>query len=135
MTPDRARDWTLDTIEWQEVGTDGTRYALLEGRRDRAGEAFSYAFFIPGDFWDAPHWHTADARVFVVSGCLRLAYGNRFDRAATASFGPGSYILVPAEAVHYDGAAEDTLIVGTAIGAWSTHYVDPSIRPSAGTVA
>ena len=54
MTPDRARDWIPDTIKWQEIGSDGTRYALLEGRRDRAGEAFSYAFFIPGGFWDAP---------------------------------------------------------------------------------
>lgn len=127
--------WTPDAIEWQEIGADGTRYALLEGRRDQPGQAFSYAFHIPAGFWDAPHSHTADARVFVVSGNLRLAYGDSFDRSATRSFGPGSYVLVPAGAVHYDGADEDTLIIGTAVGPWATHYVDPAMQPSAGTIA
>ena len=48
--PTGAADWHADTIAWQELGADGTRYALLEGRRDQAGEPFSYAFFIPAGF-------------------------------------------------------------------------------------
>lgn len=39
--------WTVDGIPWQTQGSGGTRFALLEGRRDQAGAAFSYAFFIP----------------------------------------------------------------------------------------
>ncbi len=130
-----GRAWHPDAIDWQEIGADGTRYALQEGRRDRPGEAFTYAFFIPAGFWDAPHWHTADARVSVVCGKLSLSYGASFDRAACDVLGPGTFVLVPANAVHYDGATEDTLIIGTAVGPWATHYVDPAIAPSAGTTS
>jgi hypothetical protein len=134
IAPTRAGlAWTPDNIPWQEIGADGTKYALLEGRRDRPGEAFTYAFFIPAGFWDAPHWHIADARVAVISGKLKLAYGISFDRAATDVFGPGAFVLVPANAIHYDGADEDTLIIGTAVGPWATIYVDPSVKASAGT--
>jgi hypothetical protein len=127
--------WHPDNIPWQEIGADGTKYALLEGRRDQAGVAFTYAFFLPAGFWDAPHWHIADARVSVISGKLKLAYGTSFDRTKTEVFGPGAFALVPANAIHYDGADEDTLIIGTAVGPWGTLYVDPTILPSAGTIS
>jgi len=26
--------WHIDTIPWQEIGSDGTKYALLDGARD-----------------------------------------------------------------------------------------------------
>ena len=120
-------------IVWNEVGPDGTRYALLEGRRDRPGGAFSYAFFLPAGFWDPGHWHTADARVFVVSGTLYLGYGDVHDEAKLEAFPAGSYLVVPAGLRHFDGSHEDTLIIGMAAGPWSTHYVDPDHRPSAGT--
>jgi quercetin dioxygenase-like cupin family protein len=121
--PREGHVWYSDSIPWQEIGADGTKYALLEGRRDKAGEAFTYAFFIPAGFWDAPHWHTADARVFVARGKLKLAYGTSFDRNKANTFGQGDFLLVPANAVHYDGADEDTVIIGTVVGPWATKYV------------
>jgi hypothetical protein len=51
-----AQAWHSDAIPWGETAPDGTRYALLEGRRDAPGTAFTYAFSIPPGFWDAPHW-------------------------------------------------------------------------------
>jgi len=122
-----------DAIAWDETGADGTRYALLEGARDAKGAAFSYAFFIPAGFRDPAHWHTADARVFVVRGTLLLGYGDHLEEARMEAFPAGSYVLVPAGARHFDGSDEDTLILGTAIGPWATHYVDPTHVPSAGT--
>ena len=89
------------------------------------GEAFTCAFFIPAGLRDAPHWHGADSRICVVRGELKLAYGTRFDRAKAEVFGAGLYLFVPANAIHYDGADVDTLIVGTAIGPWATAYVTP----------
>jgi hypothetical protein len=128
-------NWHIDRIPWQDIGDDGTRYALLEGRRDHAGTPFSYAFFIPAGFWDPPHWHTADARVFVARGTLYLAYGEKLEREQLVAYPAGSYVIVPANARHFDGSDEDTLIFGMAIGPWSTHYVDASVTPSAGTIS
>jgi quercetin dioxygenase-like cupin family protein len=128
-----AADWHVDTISWQEIAPDGTKYSLLEGVRDQAGVAFSYAFFIPAGFWDPAHWHTADARVFVAKGTLYLGYGDEMDKAKAKAYPAGSYVVVPANMRHFDGSDEDTLILGMAIGPWSTLYVDPSHQSSAGT--
>ncbi|MEH3107345.1 MAG: cupin domain-containing protein [Sphingomonas fennica] len=130
---DRAQGWRIDAIPWQAAAANGTRYALLEGRRDEAGSAFSYAFFIPAGVWDGPHHHSATARVFVAKGVLRIGYGTALRKAETTAYPAGSYVVVPAGAVHFDGSDEDTLIVGTAIGPWSTTYRDGSRPASAGT--
>ena len=131
--PARRGEWTLDGNVWDEIAPDGTRYALLEGRRDVAGGVFSYAFFIPAGFWDPAHHHTADARVFVAKGALSLGYGDELAPEMATRYPAGSFLLVPAGDRHFDGAREDTLIFGTAIGPWATHYVNPAHRPSAGT--
>lgn len=125
-------DWHPDAIIWQQTNPDGTRFALLEGRRDLPGEAFTYAFFIPAGVWDGPHHHQATARVFVAKGALRLGYGTRLDKAASRDFPVGSVLIVPAGAAHFDGAEEDTIIIGTAVGPWSTDYVDSRAPASAG---
>lgn len=126
--------WDPDHIAWQRTNPDGTRFALLEGRRDTPGAAFSYAFFIPAGTWDGPHRHSATARVFVARGTLRLGYAGRSDKAAARRFPAGSYLLVPAGAVHFDGALEETIIIGTAMGPWTTEYVDKAAAASAGTL-
>jgi len=128
-----GRGWTLPDIAWQSEGAKGTRFALLEGRRDEPGTAFTYAFSIPAGVWDGPHSHSATARVFVARGTLRLGDGASFDKGATRAYPAGSVIVVPASAVHYDGADEDTVIIGTAVGPWSTRYLDGSAPASAGT--
>jgi quercetin dioxygenase-like cupin family protein len=125
--------WHPDNIEWQEIGADGTKYALLEGDRNTEGELFTYAFFIPAGFWDPAHWHTQDARVAVMQGKLYLGYGHEHSEADLKAYPAGSYVLVPANARHFDGSLEDTLIIGTAGGRWATHYVNPDHQASAGT--
>lgn len=97
-------DWNPDSIDWQEVAGDGTKYALLSGRRDLVGEDFSYAFFIPAGFLDPAHWHTQTAHVFVARGSLYLGYGEAqenwtmsiFPQAATFWFPPMHAILTGA---------------------------------------
>jgi hypothetical protein len=125
--------WRPDDIPWEPAAAEGTRFALLEGDRTRQGAPFSYAFLIPAGLWDAPHAHSSTARVFVARGTLRLGYGSIMDRAKTRSFPAGSYVIVPAGVVHYDGADTETVILGMATGPWRTDYVDRSARPSAGT--
>ncbi|OYU16370.1 MAG: hypothetical protein CFE37_01450 [Alphaproteobacteria bacterium PA4] len=124
--------WTPDTIPWEKPNADGTRFALLEGVRNMPGTAFTYAFFIPAGAWDGPHTHSATARVVVARGTLRLGYGNVLDKARVQAFPTGSVLIVPAGARHFDGASEDTIIIGTAVGPWTTDYADQA-KSSAGT--
>lgn len=114
-------DVHVEAIRWDAPMPDGTRSATLAGARE-PGVQFTYAFFIPAGFWDAPHSHRADAHVLVMSGELRLAYGTDGDRSRARAFPAGSFLHVPAGVVHVDGAEVDTVIVGTAVGPWSTDH-------------
>ena len=134
MTSARAA-WTPNSIPWGETAPDGTRYALLEGRRDADGELFTYAFFIPANFWDAAHWHTQDARVVMLSGALYLGYGDGLEIGRTERFEAGSVLVVLAGDRHFDGSLENTVIIGVARGVWATHYAAANVTPSAGTIS
>lgn len=131
--PAEGRGWSLETIPWATSAPNGTRFALLEGVRDTQRTPFSYAFSIPAEVWDSPHAHSAVARVFVAKGTLRIGYGPSPEQTKAMSYPAGSYVIVPAGVVHYDGADEDTVIIGTAVGPWSTTYLDGSAPASAGT--
>ena len=115
--------WNAKTIKWQEVYPDGTKYSLLEGRRDVPGQAFTYAFFIPAGYWEH-HWHSADARVAVVSGALRVSFGDKLDKDGSTTYSEGTFLLVPKNMKHTMGADVDTIIIGTAVGPWSTYHND-----------
>ena len=135
LAQEKAGAWDPDHIAWQRIDPAGTKFALLEGVRDKADVSFSYAFFIPAGVWDAPHSHSATARVFVARGVLRMGYGDVLDKAAATAYPAGSYVLVPAGVRHFDGSDQDTLILGVAVGPWSTTYADPKAAGSAGTIA
>lgn len=132
LAVEAALSITPATIKWGPTAPDGTRFALLEGQRDAPGEAFSYAFALPGGVWDGPHSHSTTARIFVLKGALKLGYGPVMDKARAQRFPAGSFVLVPAGAVHFDGADEETIILGVASGVWATRYVDGGAG-SAGT--
>ncbi|WP_253660664.1 cupin domain-containing protein [Williamsia maris] len=113
---------TPDAIAWEHEHPDGTRSATLVGVRE-AGNIFTYAFYIPPNVWDAPHSHPTASHLTVASGTLLLGYGPIMKPGAAVRHPAGSFLHVPAGAVHFDGADEETVIIGTAIGAWSTDYV------------
>jgi len=123
--------WTLNDIDWPEPAADGTKYRVLEGSRENG--TFSYAFFIPAGLWDPAHWHSQAARVFVAEGELRIGYGIDSGHADIEVYPAGSFLVVPANAVHFDGAEVDTTILGVASGPWSATYADDNVTPSAGT--
>jgi hypothetical protein len=54
------------------------------------------------------------------------------DKARAQAFPAGSFVVVPSGAVHFDGADEETIILGVASGVWATRYEDGS-KGSAGT--
>ena len=107
--------WKVDDIPWQSAAPNGTRYALLEGDRGRPAP-FTYAFFIPAGVWDGPHWHSQTARVFVAKGALSIGYGDTPDHSMARRYPAGSYVLVPGGQHHFDGADEETVIIGVASG-------------------
>jgi len=112
--------WDAKTVVWQKVDPDGTKWAVLEGRSDMPGEAFTYAAFVPAGYHNH-HWHASDARVAVVQGVLKVSFGENLDLDHLTSYPVGSFLLVPANVKHTMAADVDTIIIGTAVGPWGTH--------------
>ena len=113
--------WDARSINWQKVDSDGTEWAILEGRSDVPGEAFTYAAFIPAGFHDF-HSHGSDARVAVVQGVLKVSFGDTLDLEHLKPYPVGTFLYVPANAKHTMASDEDTIIIGTAAGPWHTHH-------------
>lgn len=116
-----VKTWDPQNIVWQNSYPDGTKWSVLEGNKDEAGKAFTYAFFIPAGYWEH-HSHNQDARVAVISGALKVAIGPTLDKEGARSYPVGTFMLVPANVEHTMGAEVDTIIVGTALGPWKTHH-------------
>lgn len=113
--------WTAKTIQWQSTSPDGTKWAVLEGKSDAPGEAFTYAAFVPAGYTDH-HAHSSDARVAVVQGALKVGFGPNPTHFET--YPTGSFLFVPANVEHTMAADEDTILIGTATGPWATHHHD-----------
>jgi quercetin dioxygenase-like cupin family protein len=118
------RIWNPDRIRWQREEEGGARYAVLEGDRERPGEPFTYAFWMPSGLWVKAHTHTQQAHVTVVRGALLLGYGTKMDRSKAERVPAGGFFIVRAGEAHYEGAGGDTLIIGTALGGWKTKMLE-----------
>ncbi|MGP8125845.1 MAG: cupin domain-containing protein [Nitrososphaerales archaeon] len=112
--------WHWSAIRWQQLNPDGTKYALLQGSREAAGEQFTYALFIPSGFVGRAHRHSGDLRVSVVRGELFLGMGSKVSRRKMKRFPKGSYLLIPAGAPHYEATRKTTVVISAAMGPWVT---------------
>jgi quercetin dioxygenase-like cupin family protein len=68
-----------------------------------------------------PHTHSGDMNVTVISGSLNLALTGNADSAAVAkSYGPGSFVIIPANEPHFEWFTEVTVMDITGIGPLKT---------------
>jgi mannose-6-phosphate isomerase-like protein (cupin superfamily) len=115
-----ARVWRPESIRWQPDDPPGAKYAVLDGDRDRPGTLFTYAFWLPGGVWAPVHRHSQAAHVAVMQGALRLGFGTIADRTKTVTVRAGEFFIVRAGEAHFEGSDEPCLIIGTALGGWTT---------------
>jgi len=82
----------------QKVDSDGTKWSVLEGRSDVAGEAFTYAAFIPADSMTSLACHRRQGRG--CSSALKVSFGETLDLEHLKSYAVGSFLFVPANVKH-----------------------------------
>lgn len=77
---------------------------------------------------DRPHWHPNDRFVTVLEGTWYTGTGDTFDVARAVPLKPGSFMMHPAKAVHWDGSGGNEAVVVQIIGfgPGSSIPVDPS---------
>jgi hypothetical protein len=118
---------TPDHVRWVEVpGGHGAQMATLLGDPGKPGPYVIRAKF-PPHVMDRPHWHPNARYVTVLAGTWYAGTGSVFDVKQAVPMPPGSFMLHPARAPHWDGSASDeTVIVQiTGEGPGTTTPVDP----------
>ena len=117
-----------EQISWQDIpGGHGAQVATLAG--DPAGHGiYVQRVRFPPHVMDRPHWHPNDRHVTVLKGTWYAGTGDTFDPSKAAPMRPGSYMLHPGRALHWDGSNsdEEVIVQIVGLGPADTTQNDPS---------
>jgi len=119
---------TPEQVVWNDrPGYEGVKFAVIQGDPSKPGIYVVRARFSPGTM-TRPHWHPEDRHVIVVAGTWYTGEGDNFDPDKTVPLKPGSYMMHPAKAHHYDGAKDEEVIVQIiGFGPSNTTLVHPEL--------
>ena len=100
---------TPDEIQWKAAEL-GVKNVVLYGDPSKPGLYVVRNTFPPG-IMSAPHYHSQDRFVVVIKGTWYTGTDDAWDPATTKGLGPGSYMMHPKGAIHFDGAKDEEVIV------------------------
>ena len=115
-------------IHWQDVPNGhGVQQAILLGDPEKSGMYVIRVKF-PPHVMDVPHWHPNARYVTVLEGTWYTGTGDTFDLSRAVALKPGSVMMHPAKAAHWDGSGSAEAVVVQIIGEGpgTTTQVDPS---------
>ena len=96
--------------------SSGRKNIFLVSRRELPGLFVERSFFPPG-YRSNPHTHPGNMNITVISGSFNLALTRDPDSSAVAKvYGPGSFVIIPANQVHFEWFTENTVMDITGIG-------------------
>ena len=78
----------------------GTQIAVLQGDPSKAGP-FIVRLKLPAGYEIMTHSHPTDEVITVMSGKLRMAFGDKADASGAQALAPGSLMILPAGAYHH----------------------------------
>jgi quercetin dioxygenase-like cupin family protein len=114
-------------VQWRDIPeSHGAQQAILVGDPDKPGMYVVRVKF-PAHVMTAPHWHPNARYVTVLEGTWYAGIGESFDVAKAVPLKPGSFMLHPAKAVHWDGSAGNETVIVQIVGMGPTvgGRVDP----------
>jgi len=100
--------------------SSGRRNVFLVSRRELPGLFVERAYFPPG-YKSNPHTHQRDLNITVITGTFNLVLNNNPDSSASPKvYGPGSFVIIPANQIHFEWFTEKTVMDITGIGPLNT---------------
>jgi quercetin dioxygenase-like cupin family protein len=115
-------------IKWHDVpGGHGVQQATLLGDPNKPG-IYVIRVKFPPHIMDVPHSHPNARYVTVLEGTWYAGTGDTFDFAQAIPLKPGSVMLHPAKASHWDGSggAETVIVQIIGEGPATTTQVEPN---------
>jgi quercetin dioxygenase-like cupin family protein len=118
VAPEEVK-WTTNPKEL------GVQRAVIQGDQRKPGIYVVRIKFPPG-VMSRPHFHKEDRHALVIQGTWYTGTGETLAPDKTVGLKPGSYMLHPAGAVHFDGAKDEEVILQLiGYGPSSTTHVKP----------
>jgi hypothetical protein len=103
-------------VRWHDIPDGhGAQRATLQGDPEKPG-IYVVRVKFPPHVMDLPHWHPNARYVTVLQGTWYAGTGEVFDLAKATPMPPGSFMLHPARAPHWDGSAGDETVIVQIIG-------------------
>jgi hypothetical protein len=106
----------------------GAQLAVLHGDPGKKGP-FAMRLKLPDGYKIAPHWHTGDEELTVLSGTFVLAMGDRAGENSHA-MEVGAYHFLPGKMHHSAATKGETVIEVHGYGPFDLHYLNPADDPS-----
>lgn len=114
--PDEFLRVSPGEVHWQDIpGGHGAQAATLSGDPSRPG-LYVIRVRFPPHVMSMPHTHPNARYATVLEGTWYTGTGTKFDVTRAVALPPGSFMLHPAGAPHWDGSAGDAPVVVQIIG-------------------
>jgi len=100
----------------------GTKIAVLEGDPKQVG-AFTIRLRVPAGSKVMPHWHPRPERVTVLSGTVKVGFGDVWNDAVMREFRAGDFYVNPPESHHFVAFPRTAVIQITGEGPWELNLL------------
>jgi mannose-6-phosphate isomerase-like protein (cupin superfamily) len=102
---------TPEAVKWvKDTDGSGVERATIHGDPSKQGIYVVRIKFPPG-VMSLNHYHQEDRHAVVLKGTWHTGTGDAFDPSKTVALTPGSYMMHPAGAHHFDGAKDEEVIL------------------------
>ena len=108
----------------------GAKITVLSGDPGKPGP-FVARLQVPASYKIAPHWHSTDEDLTVISGTFYFGEGDKMDMKASHAMTAGGFHHLPAKTHHYAYSKGPTVVQINAMGPFDIVYVDPKDDPAA----
>ena len=114
---------TPDELTWKPIWT-GAQLAILAGDPQKAG-VYVVCMRFPAGFRNPPHFHPDERIVTILSGTLRVGYGEQFDESTMKALPAGGMFTEPAKQPHFVWAKDGEVVIqvvghGPSATTWSS---------------
>jgi quercetin dioxygenase-like cupin family protein len=119
-----------DAVKWGPAPPSlppGAQAAALLGSPAKEGP-FVLRLKFPDGFTIAPHRHSKDEFLTIISGSFAIGAGEKVDKSAKA-LPAGSFVHLPSGMPHYATAVGETVVQINGMGPFDVVYVNPADDP------
>lgn len=131
-TEDGAMMMNAGELKWGDVPPQlpkGGKLAVLNGDPGKAGP-FTLRLKAPAGYKIAPHWHSNDENLTIISGTMYLGLGDKMDMKGAHALKAGGYHYLEGKKHHYAFTKGETVIQVSGMGPFDITYINPADDPT-----